>query len=458
MSTTTFDPTSTATQLATAYTSGRQSMLDTQAKMAQSTTAALTKLQSALSAFDSALATLSNKKTPLAQSATFSNAAIGSATASETATAGSYSFFVEQLASANQVAFGDLSSVPVPATGVLKVKLGTISFDVDLKAADSDNNGNLSAKEIAAAINLAPNNSSLVTASSVTVGSTSQLVLTSNTSGAASAITLDVTGITAGSALKTALSNGMQLVPAQDAIVWLGAQGSGVALRQASNTFAAVEGVSMTFTKAMAIGDAPVTLTVGRDDNATAANVQAFVDAYNKVKDVLGGLTHAGDAKNNVAAGAFANDAGVRALSSRLANILREDVGGVSLVSYGVTAGRDGTLSLDQGKLKAKLATNPDGLAQVFGSSTTAAKTGVLGHLDTYLNLWTNSVTGQISHRKTAVSKLQATFTQRQATLDAQYNNAYQRYLMQFTQLQTLQSQMSQTSGMFEALFSKSSS
>ncbi|RZI44221.1 lateral flagellar hook-associated protein 2 [Herbaspirillum sp. HC18] len=453
MSTTTFDPVTTATQLAAAYTSGRQTLLDTQTKAAQATSTALGKLQSALTAFDGALSALSTKKSVLAQSATFSNTAIGSATASASAAAGTYSFFVEQLAGAAQVSYGGLTSVPVLPTDAMVVKVGTANINVDLKAADKDGDNFLSAKEIAAAINLATGNTSLVTASYVTVGGTQQLVLTANNTGAANAISLDLTNVGAG-ALKTALGAPTQLAAAQDAIVWLGPQGTGIKLQQASNTYTAIDGVTATFTKTMTAGDPPVTLTVARDDSGTAANVQAFVDAYNKLKGVLDGLTAAGDTKNNVAAGAFAHDTGVRALEDRLIGILRKSVGGVSLVSYGVTANRDGTLSLDQGRLKTKLAANPDGLNQVFGSSTAGAKSGVLGDLDTYLNMWTNSATGQITQRKNAVSKLQDSFPARQATLDAQYNSAYQRYLIQYTQLQNLQSQMSQTSSMFEAMFS----
>lgn len=453
MSTTTFDPVTTATQLAAAYTSGRQTLLDAQTKTAQATSTALGKLQSALTAFDGALSTLSAKKSVLAQSATFSNTAIGSATASASAAAGTYSFFVEQIAGAAQVAYGGLTSVPVLPTDAMVVKVGTANINVNLKAADKDGDNFLSAKEIAAAINLATGNTSLVTASYVTVGTTQQLVLTANNTGAANTISLDLTNVGAG-ALKTALGSGSQLAAAQDAIAWIGPQGTGIKLQQASNTFTAIDGVTATFTKAMTAGDPLVTLTVGRDDSGTTANVQSFVDAYNKLKGVLDSLTTAGDTKNNVAAGAFAHDSGVRALEDRLVGMLRKIVGGVSLASYGVIANRDGTLSLDQGRLKTKLAANPDGLNQLFGSTTVGAKSGVLGDLDTYLNMWTNSATGQITQRKNAVSKLQGTFPERQAALDAQYNSAYQRYLTQYTQLQNLQSQMSQTSSMFEAMFS----
>jgi len=90
----------------------------------------------------------------------------------------------------------------------------------------------------------------------------------------------------------------------------------------------------------------------------------------------------------------------------------------------------------------------------VFGSSAAGAKTGVLGELDKYLDLWTSGTKGQIFQRQTMQSKLQASLAQQQTVLDSQYNSAYARYLAQFTQLQNLQSQMAQTSSIFDALFS----
>jgi flagellar hook-associated protein 2 len=80
----------------------------------------------------------------------------------------------------------------------------------------------------------------------------------------------------------------------------------------------------------------------------------------------------------------------------------------------------------------------------------------VLGGLSKLMDQWTDTTKGQIATRKDSNSKLQTALTTRQAVLDTQYDNAYKRYLMQFTQLQSLQSQMSNTGSMFEALFNKS--
>ena len=128
--------------------------------------------------------------------------------------------------------------------------------------------------------------------------------------------------------------------------------------------------------------------------------------------------------------------------------------GGDSLAAYGITANRQGTLSVDSTRLNKALAANPTGLDTLSGSASATPPTGLAGKLDTYISSWTSSTNGQIKTRQEAVSRLQSDTALRQEMLDKQYDDAYQRYLLQFTQLQALQGQMSSNSSMFDALFS----
>src|SRR6218665_724996 len=138
----TFDPVTTASQLANAYVASAQSQLTTQTKAAQTTSSALTKLQSALQAFDSAVNTLSGKKSLVQHAASLSGTGYATATAAAGATAGSYPVFVEQVATAHQVVFADLPAVPVPMSGTLSIELaGGASIAVDFSTADLDNDG-----------------------------------------------------------------------------------------------------------------------------------------------------------------------------------------------------------------------------------------------------------------------------------------------------------------------------
>jgi flagellar hook-associated protein 2 len=455
---TTFDPVNTATQLATAYTQPTQNLLTAQSKDAQSMSSALSKLSGVLSTFDAALSGLSGKKSMISNSASFSDGSYGTVSASGTAQAGSYAFFVQQIATASQVALNNVpATTSTSAAGSFAVTLaGGSSFNVDLTAADSDNDGTLTPTEIARAINQATGNSGRVNATVVTSNGQSQLLLTAGQTGASGAISIgSVTSSDA--ALATALSNPNTLTTAQDAIVWLGGENTGIKLQQASNTFTSIPGVSMTFSKAMTSGTAPITLTVSRDDSATSANVKTFIDAYNTLEKALDDLTNPGSATSGVAAAAFSSDAGVMALRSKLNSLLHQSVGGVSLMDYGITMDRYGQLSLNSSRLSAKLATNPDGLTTLFGNTGLTTSSGLLGSMDKYINVWTNSLTGQIKHRQDSLGQIQASITKRQTRLDDQYSQAYQRYLLQFTKLQEVQTQMSQTSTMFSSLFSSSS-
>jgi flagellar hook-associated protein 2 len=457
----TYDPTSTATALAQKYTAAAQDSLNTRTKDAAGTAKGLTDLGSAISTFQASLASLTGlNKTLVARSASFSDTTLGTASASATAVAGSYAFFVKQVATAGQVSYAGLTD-DAAIGGNLVVKLGAGaggSFTVDLAAANTDG-GALSVREIAAAINAAAGNSALVTASVVTTGATSELVLSAKNTGASSAITLDTSAVTGASSLAAANADPLrvhQLAVAQDAEIRLGSE-TGTAIIQATNSFTNVAGVTMNFTRAQASGTPPVTLTVAPDDGGTRANVQAFIDAYNKLRRAVDTMVDPGDPSKNVGAGVFAHDGGIRALRDRLVSLVRPG-GGSSLAAYGIIAEKDGTLSLNGDALTRKLAAAPTGLDTLIGSASASAPSGVAGALDTFLKSWNNSVSGQIKKRKDVNDGVQKSLTDRQAQLDSQYNAAYQRYLLQFTKLQTLQGQMTNNASMFDALFGNNKS
>ena len=455
-----YDPITTAKNLATKEIAAQQAALTAKNTLANNTSTALNNMKSAISAFQLAMSAMTTSKSVLSQSATFPATGFGTATAGINAAPGTYSFFVEKLATASQLSYGGLSGVATAdGTGTLKVKigdgLGDNTLDIDLAAADKDGNGTLTPQEIAAAINGNSKNNSRVTASIVTIGNEAQLVLTSNVTGIANAATLDASGV-ANVALKGALiapANFKEVVKADDAIVWLGNKDTGTKITQASNTFTNVQDVKITFTRAMSAAEAPVLLTVATDNAGTIANVQTFVDAYNKLKSLIDGLASHGDPAKGVAAGIFAHDSGLNALRSSMGNALRLSIGGDSLVSYGITAQRDGTISLNSAKLTAKLATNPTGLDQLFGNNSLSAPAGVLGGLDKVLGQWSNVTKGQIKQRLEATDTLQKSLNKSMDRLNTQYDNSYKRYLDQFTRLQILQEQMNKNVDMFDAMF-----
>lgn len=447
-------PAAMATDLANAYVSGAQKTLTAQSNKVKSTSAALTKLQSALSSFETALTALSGKKSMVQRSATVTGSAV-TASAAASAQPGSYSLFVERIATRQQITFEDLPAVPVALGGPLVVKLQDGSdFRVELTMADRDGDGTISHAEIARAINLAENNSGKVTATTVTTGGQTQLILSAGTSGLGGQITLDTSGLPT-SPLKTALdAGGRELVAARDALVWIGEKGTGIRIEQGSNTITSIPGVTLTLSQAMADGTPPITLTVANDDGGTAANVQSFVDAYNTLEKALDELTAYG--KEGAASAAFASDAGIRALRTRIGNALRHEVSGANLMAFGIKTSRDGSISLDRAKLDKALAAKPEGLDALFGSAGLTSSSGVLGAVNDAVRTWTDRTSGQLKQRQSSVEITQKRLTGGQERIEAQYASAYKRYLAQFTQLQNLQEQMNSTSSFFSTMGSTS--
>ncbi|WP_175920659.1 flagellar filament capping protein FliD [Burkholderia latens] len=441
------DPVVSAKELTEKYMQNAVQRLKSQKAGNAVAQAGLTRLQGALSSFQTALKGLSGVGGIVKQKASLSNRALGEATAAAGAQPGRYAFFVKQLASAHQVAFKGLSSYGAKDAGTLGIALANgESFRVDLSAANADANGNVSPAELARAINQAVDNKGKVSASIVTIEGEQRLVLTSGGTGEAGAISLDTSGIR-DAALSAVLSGAPdELSMARDAIFRLGGE-SGVEIKQSSNTFTGIQGVSVTFKQSMVEGDAPLLLDIELDQGGTADTVQAFVDAYNKAMGVLAELTKV-NPDDPSSAGPFVGDAGVRNLQQRMNALLRATVGEKRMLDYGISADRTGKLSLDTGKLNAALAKNPNGLDALFADS----EKGIVARMDAYLKTWTSSVDGQVKRRQDSAELIEQSLKKKERSLEVQYRQVYGRYLTQFTRVAELQKRMEYTKQLLDDL------
>lgn len=421
---------------------GTRDLLAAQKANAQRASTGISDLRKALQAFETALDKLTGSGTgSVAHAASVSDAGAAKATASTGAAPGNYTFFVEQLASNHQLASGALAPAAAAGAGTLGVSLADGStFDVDLSGADGNGDGQLSAAEIARAINQAAGGK--LSASTLTINGQQQLVLASNVGGADGAIALDTSGL-GDAALAAALDGASELAEARNAVFFLGGA-SGTRIEQGSNTFTGVQGVSLEFTAA----NATVALAVTRDDAATTESVKAFVDAYNTLRSSLASLTRAGDTAAGDPGGAFSGDAGVIALQRRFDDLLRQKVGGTSLQELGITADRTGTLQLDSRRLLAALDRDPEALSSVLGDG----KSGVTGSMAGYLDTWLSSTAGQLKKRQDNADAIQKALSKREAAVTEQYDRLYTRYLAQFTQVQALNSQMEYTLSLIDSL------
>lgn len=359
-------------------------------------------LTSALGAFQTALTNLSSRDKFQAVTATAADKDILSGSATNQAVSGAYDVKVTQLAQAQTITTGGRASATASigdgAKTTLTFSFGTITGgklvdgkyvndagatppaptftqDPDKTAAsvviDSSNN---SLQGIRDAINKANIG---VTATIVSDGSATpyHLVLTSNSTGAASSMKISVARDASAPVGDTGLQdllgydpaatqNLKQTSVAQDSK--LSVNGIDVTAKGKSVTDA-IQGVTLNLSK---IGN--TTLTVGRDNSTITANVNALVKAYNDLDKTIKTLT--GYDAEKKTAGALLGDSAVMAVQSQLRNMLGGRVpdasGGLSnLPAIGVTFTKEGTLTVDSAKLSKAVSEKPDDVAALFASN-----------------------------------------------------------------------------------------
>ncbi len=384
---------------------------------------ALSKLRTALTTFESAASALkTGKATMLVNSASFSQEGYATATVGSKAQPGSYQFYVEQLASKQQVAVQGLAD-------------GSLSGTLTLKGQDFDLSGYATLEEAAKAINATADLG--VQATLVRSNGQVNLVLTSAESGAANAFAVSLAGNAAATA--TTLSE------AADARIRMGGSfgAGGIELTSSSNTFDnVIDGVSLSVSKLHKDGDAALTLTVGQDQSATKAKAKSFVDAFNALMTSFDSLTASGSESS--ARGALAGDSSVRAIEGRLNTLLRTDFAGNSLINFGISADRNGKLTIDSARFEAAVAKDPAGFEALF-----TGKDNLLDSIDKTVAAYTSSANGMLKNRMDTLDLNLRRTNEQFDKLQQQYDSYYSRYLKQFTSMmQTMQS-MEQTFGMF---------
>ncbi|AKN25114.1 flagellar filament capping protein FliD [Stutzerimonas stutzeri] len=383
---------------------------------------ALSKLRTALTTFKSAASALkTGKATMLVNSASFSQEGYATATVGSKAQPGSYQFYVEQLASKQQVAVQGLAD-------------GSLSGTLTLKGQDFDLSGYTTLEEAAKAINATADLG--VQATLVRSNGQVNLVLTSAESGAANAFAVSLAGNAA---------NATTLSEAADARIRMGGSfgAGGIELTSSSNTFDnVIDGVSLSVSKLHKDGDAALTLTVGQDQSATKAKAKSFVDAFNALMTSFDSLTASGSESS--ARGALAGDSSVRAIEGRLNTLLRTDFAGNSLINFGISADRNGKLTIDSARFEAAVAKDPAGFEALF-----TGKDNLLDSIDKTVAAYTSSANGMLKNRMDTLDLNLRRTNEQFDKLQQQYDSYYSRYLKQFTSMmQTMQS-MEQTFGMF---------
>jgi flagellar hook-associated protein 2 len=226
------------------------------------------------------------------------------------------------------------------------------------------------------------------------------------------------------------------LVAPRDAVIFLGGSDaeSPVVLRSPSNTLNEVlDGVTIDL---VGTSDQPVDLSVTQDVDAIAADLGAFVDAYNGVVDRLDELTSF-DAES-LSRGVLFGDSTVDVIRSRLRGAVTGQFEGVSvgisrLSAVGVTTVSGGRLSFDEEKFREVYASDPEAVEQLF----TAEEAGFGDKIENVLDELTRSFDGVLAEKDTTlesqvellndrIAELEVLLDLKQARLERQFQGLEQ--------------------------------
>ncbi|MDH4656353.1 MULTISPECIES: flagellar filament capping protein FliD [unclassified Pseudomonas] len=428
------------------------------ARLERATTAKITgvgQLKSAIADLQSALKDLNKPELFSKRTATSSDSKLVSATTTQAALAGTYKIDVERLASSSKVATAAIngtSSTTFASGGTLTIKLGATDLaPVNIAA-------NASLKDIRDAINTQLKDKG-VTANIVTDSSTSpatsRLVLASAKTGDDANLGMTGTGDLA--ALDIAQydpDSGIPPVANVHLSVAANARFSidGLAMESASNSVAdSIEGVTLNLV-APTEANKPITLTVDKDTAGVKANIQKFVDAYNKLISTTSSLTavtKVGEDKAPVT-GALVGDASVRTLLSSVRNELvkASGDGGIRILAdLGITTQQDGTLKIDEAKLGKALTENYESVASFFTGDS-----GLMGRLNAKLDPYTQTG-GVLEQRMTGLNGTMKSVDEQREALDRRVEQLQTRLLAQFNAMDSLVGQLNQTSSRMEQAF-----
>ncbi len=193
-----------------------------------------------------------------------------------------------------------------------------------------------------------------------------------------------------------------------------------------SSTTTAIPGTTLTAKATGAVQE----LVLGTDADATAANIQRFVDGYNDTYRMVQRQLSVVETTNR--SSTLAGDGALRSLQQQLQRLVSTpvtaDTGVRSLADLGVKSARDGSLSIDRTALDKAIAKNPGAVNDLFSRATTGLTDATKKMVDTF----TDPVDGVLVTRKAGLSKSVTKLTDEadrlQTRLDAFRENLVKQY------------------------------
>ena len=448
------DPASFSSQLVAATRAGLDKHNNTQQATVNNKIRAFKALDGKVGNLSTALKDLSKSSDLRATDTKLSSEGIIKASTTDGAIVGDYSIEVSQLAKASRIGltFTD-ENVKIPNEGELIFTVGgkpwTLTLS-DTKVLPADAN----LMDLRNAINNAKDNPG-VQAAIIRTGTDVKLVLSSTKTGTEHALKVEYAGgsktldeivtpktITdPADPKKTIVTGQIELSKAQDAKLTF----NGIAITSQSNKLENItDNLTLELTKTN-VGE-PLTLTVGRDDDAITKSLESLVSAYNglvgRVKTATISKVESGDTKK-ITRAALSGDSTASSMMRQLRAVFSNLPDGAYLSQVGLKFDKNGEISLDKEALAKSLDKDPDILNNML-----LGKDSIVDRLSTTLKPYSKS-NGLFDNRVSSLNSEIDRLQDKTAQLDVQMESLYQRYLKQFTAMQQLQSQMQQTSGLF---------
>lgn len=316
--------------------------------------------------------------------------AILGATATSSASSGSYSIVVTNIAKAHKIAADGVAA----STSTIAAGAGSFKFTVGSGVEQTVSvDATTTLTGLKDAINAL---SAGVTATVINDGSATspyRLILTSGSTGASNGVTITQND--------TSLLFPTTLQAAQDASFTVDT----MSFTRSSNS---VSDVITGVTFDLKSGDAAktVTLSVERDSTEISKKVTAMVDAYNSVVSYIKANNRYNSETKT--AGAFFGDSVAKSVWDDLRKVMTSAVSGLPdtmnrLLHIGVTSDTEGVFTLDSSKLKTALSTSFDDVVKLFEDGTTTDGFGALFY-DLASNI-DDSVDGRIKGRQNGLNK-----------------------------------------------------
>lgn len=337
----------------------------------------------------------------LKMKATSDDETILTASASSSATPGSYTVRVDRLATAQINSVGRASPTD-PIGGAAT----TVEFQIDANGLSVPISADSNLQSIAAAINDADAANGLgVRAEVIDTGNPDpnvryELVLRGAEPGAANAFSISYTDGPPefDQLIQDLNANQRDAVDAKLDV-------NGVTVYRATNTIGDLfAGITLDLRSADPTKD--VTITVATDGEETGKKVKDLVDAYNALVDFFGAQS-ALDAEGKATSPLF-GDPTLRSIRSTLRSIVGGSVTTTGNEAYqllsqvGITADKDGKLTFNQGRFEEALADDEQAVTRLFTDSTS----GITARLQDQIDVYTDSVDGLLKARNDGFDRL----------------------------------------------------